>query len=111
MTRLRQVTDLVGARVLVTGARVTGMSAARFLAEIGAHVTITDSSPSQLEIAATTPLNGAVRLVAGLEAPPPGTDLVVTSPGLRPDTPVLGGAPRAGLPGMRCVTLAHAAGP
>jgi UDP-N-acetylmuramoylalanine--D-glutamate ligase len=107
MTQLRQVADLVGARVLVTGARVTGLSAARFLAELGAQVTVTDSSPSQLETAAAAPLNGAVRLVAGLEAPPPGTDLVVTSPGLRPDTPVLVAAKRAGVPVIGDVTLAH----
>ena len=67
----------MGARVLVAGARVTGMSAARFLADLGAQVIVTDSAPSQLQALAATPLNGAVQLVAGLEAPPPGTDLVV----------------------------------
>src|SRR6185437_9622012 len=107
MKQLSEVADIVGARVLVTGARITGLSAARFLAELGAQVTVTDSSPSQLETAAAAPLNGAVRLVAGLEAPPPGTDLVVTSPGLRPDTPVLVAAKRAGVPVIGDVTLAH----
>src|SRR4051812_46807609 len=107
MTRLRGVADLVGAQVLVTGARVTGVSAARFLAELGAQVTITDSAPSQLQALAATPLNGAVPLVAGLEAPPPGTDLVVTSPGLRPDAPMLVAAQRAGVPVIGDVTLAR----
>src|SRR5690242_16803111 len=107
MTQLRQVADLVGARVLVTGARVTGMSAARFLADIGAQVTVTDTAPNQLQALAATPLNGAVQLVADLVAPPPGTDLVVTSPGLRPDAPVLVAAYRAGVPVIGDVTLAR----
>ena len=107
MARLRGVADLVGARVLVTGARVTGMSAARFLVDIGAQVTVTDSAPNQLQALAATPLNGAVQLVADLAAPPPGTDLVVTSPGLRPDAPVLVAAHRAGVPVIGDVTLAR----
>lgn len=41
--------DLAGARVLVAGARVTGISAARVLREWGAEVTVTDASPAQLE--------------------------------------------------------------
>ena len=107
MTGLRGVADLVGARVLVTGARVTGVSAARFLAELGAQVPIPNSAPRQLQAVAATPLNGAVQLVAGLEAPPPGTDLVVTSPGLRPDAPVLVAAQRTGVPVIGDVTLAR----
>ena len=107
MTRLHAVSDLVGARVLVTGARVTGLSAARFLAELGAKVTLTDSSASQLQAVAATLLNHAVDLVPGLQAPPPGTDLVVTSPGLRPDTPVLVAANRSGVPVIGDVTLAR----
>ena len=102
MTRLQEVSDLVGAQVLVTGARVTGLSAARFLAELGAQVTVTDSSAGQLQALAATPLNDAVQLVPALHAPPPGTDLVVTSPGLRPDTPVLVAEPVAFLAEFRC---------
>ncbi|MGH3833392.1 MAG: hypothetical protein ACRDRS_23645, partial [Pseudonocardiaceae bacterium] len=54
---------LAGARVLVAGARVTGVSAARVLTELGAQVTITDSSPAQLAASRTalaaTPLTRA----------------------------------------------------
>lgn len=107
MTQLQGVSDLVGARVLVTGARVTGLSAARFLAELGAQVTVTDSSARQLQAVAATALKDAVRLVPALQAPPVGTDLVVTSPGLRPDTPVLVAANRAGVPVIGDVTLAR----
>ncbi len=94
--------DLAGARVLVAGARVTGVSAARMLSELGAMVTVTDSSPAQLQA-----LAGSVRLAAGLTAPPPGTDLVVTSPGFRPDAPLIVAANRAGVPVIGDVTLAR----
>jgi UDP-N-acetylmuramoylalanine--D-glutamate ligase len=98
---------LAGARVLVAGARVTGASVARLLVELGAEVTVTDSAPAQLQALAVTPLPGVVRLAAGLVAPPPGTDLVVTSPGLRPDAPVLAAAHRASVPVIGDVTLAR----
>ncbi|MGH4013292.1 MAG: UDP-N-acetylmuramoyl-L-alanine--D-glutamate ligase [Pseudonocardiaceae bacterium] len=90
--------DLAGARVLVAGAGVTGSSAARVLRGLGAEVTVTDSAPAQLAaLAGAAWVDGAVRLVAGLSAPPPGTDLVVTSPGFRPDAPLMVAAARAGV--------------
>jgi UDP-N-acetylmuramoylalanine--D-glutamate ligase len=98
------VADLAGARVLVAGARVTGVCAARVLGELGAAVTVTDSSPAALEALAST---GTVRVAAGLDAPPPGTDLVVTSPGFRPDAPLMVAADRAGVPVIGDVTLAR----
>ncbi|PZS38058.1 MAG: UDP-N-acetylmuramoyl-L-alanine--D-glutamate ligase, partial [Pseudonocardiales bacterium] len=105
---MRGVADLAGARVLVAGARVTGASAARVLAELGAEVTVTDSSPTQLQALAGIPgVDGAGRRLAGLVAPPPGTDLVVTSPGFRPDAPLMVAAQRTGVPVIGDVTLAH----
>ena len=80
---------------------------ARVLAELGAEVTVTDSSPTQLAALAVTPRHGAVRLAAGLAAPPPGTDLVVTSPGLRPGDPLLVAAQRTGVPVIGDVALAR----
>jgi UDP-N-acetylmuramoylalanine--D-glutamate ligase len=101
--------DLNGARVLVAGARVTGVSAARMLAELGAEVIVTDSSPTQLQALAGARwcAGGAIALGAGLDAPPPGTDLVVTSPGFRPDAPLMVAAQRAGVPVIGDVTLAR----
>ncbi len=99
--------DLDGARVLVAGARVTGACAARVLVELGAVVTVTDSSPAALAALAGDRVTAAVRLVTGLTAPPPGTDLVVTSPGFRPDAPLMVAAHRAGVPVMGDVTLAR----
>lgn len=94
--------------MLVAGARVTGASAARVLLELGAEVTVTDSSPTQLQALAATPwADGVVRLATGLDAPPGGTDLVVTSPGFRPDAPLLVAAHRTGVPVIGDVTLAR----
>ena len=106
--KVRCVADLAGARVLVAGARITGASAARVLAELGAEVTVTDSSPTQLQALAGIPgVDGAGRRLAGLVAPPPGTDLVVTSPGFRPDAPLMVAAQGTGVPVIGDVTLAH----
>jgi UDP-N-acetylmuramoylalanine--D-glutamate ligase len=77
------------------------------LAELGAEVTVTDSAPARLQSLAASPLHGVVRLAAGLAAPPRGTDLVVTSPGLRPDAPILVAAQRAGVPVIGDATLAR----
>ncbi|MGB7798374.1 MAG: UDP-N-acetylmuramoyl-L-alanine--D-glutamate ligase [Pseudonocardiaceae bacterium] len=105
---MRGVADLAGARVLVAGARITGASVARLLAELGAEVTVTDSSPTQLQALAGIPgVDRTGRLVAGLAAPPPGTDLVVTSPGFRPDAPLMVAAQRTGVPVIGDVTLAR----
>jgi UDP-N-acetylmuramoylalanine--D-glutamate ligase len=104
---ISDVSDLAGARVLVAGARVTGISAARVLVELGAEVTVTDSAPAQLAALAGTPVTSAVRLAVGLAAPPPGTDLVVTSPGFRPDAALLVAAQRTGVPVIGDVTLAR----
>ena len=105
---MRGVADLAGARVLVAGARVTGASAARVLAELGAQVTVTDSSPTQLQaLAGVAGVGGVSRRFAGLVAPPPGTDLVVTSPGFRPDAPLMLAAQRTGVPVIGDVTLAR----
>ncbi|HWR48023.1 MAG TPA: hypothetical protein VN327_10500, partial [Pseudonocardiaceae bacterium] len=106
--KVRCVADLAGARVLVAGARITGASAARVLAELGAEVTVTDSSPTRLQALADIPgVDDPGRRLAGLAAPPPGTDLVVTSPGFRPDAPLMVAAQRTGVPVIGDVTLAH----
>ncbi|MDN5929908.1 MAG: UDP-N-acetylmuramoyl-L-alanine--D-glutamate ligase [Pseudonocardia sp.] len=80
--------ELRGAPVVVAGAGVSGLAAARALLELGALVTVTDSVPERL---VDLP-DGAV---AGSEdVLPPGTALVVTGPGRRPDHPLT----RSGVP-------------
>ncbi|MPZ64681.1 MAG: UDP-N-acetylmuramoyl-L-alanine--D-glutamate ligase [Pseudonocardiaceae bacterium] len=93
---------LAGARVVVAGARVAGSSAARVLLERGASVTVTDSSPELLD---TLRVSG-IAVAPDLTAPPEGTDLIVTSPGWRPDVPLLLAARRAGIDVVGDVELA-----
>ena len=104
-----------GLRVLVTGLGVTGFSVADTLVELGARVVVVDGSDSEenrqradtlrivgvadvlLDRAATTEL----QMVDG-QAP----DLVVTSPGWRPDQPLLMAAHAAGVPIWSDIELA-----
>ncbi|GAA2553533.1 Mur ligase family protein [Pseudonocardia hydrocarbonoxydans] len=79
---------LRGAVVVVAGAGISGLAAARALLDLGARVTVTDARPEAL----TDLPDGAV---AGSEdALPAGTALVVTGPGRRPDHPLV----RSGVP-------------
>jgi len=95
---------LAGRNVLVAGAGVTGRSAAEALLAAGAAVTVTDGSADRL--AALEPLLPGVALVPGLAAPPPEVELVVTSPGWRPDSPLLSAAAAAGVEVVGEVELA-----
>ncbi|MFC4082040.1 UDP-N-acetylmuramoyl-L-alanine--D-glutamate ligase, partial [Amycolatopsis samaneae] len=80
--------DLAGRHVLVAGAGVTGKSVVPVLRELGARVTVTDGNAERL-----AELDGlGAELVPGLAEPPAGTDLVVTSPGWRPASPLLAAA-------------------
>ncbi|WP_165913097.1 UDP-N-acetylmuramoyl-L-alanine--D-glutamate ligase [Tamaricihabitans halophyticus] len=96
---------LAGRRVLVAGAGVSGRSAAAALHQLGAVVTVTDASAERLDELAELAAGG-VELCPGLTAPPSDTDLVVTSPGWRPDSPVLVAAARAGIEVIGEVELA-----
>lgn len=91
--------------MLVAGAGVSGRSAAEALLAAGASVTVTDASAERLD--ALEPLRDqGARLVAGLEVPPAGTDLLVTSPGWRPEAPLLASAETAGVEVIGEVELA-----
>ena len=89
---------LDGARVVVAGGGVSGVSAARALAAHGASVTVADDRADRIPEG----FDGAV----GLTVPPAGTDLVVTSPGWRPDAPLLAAAAAAGVEVIGEVELA-----
>ncbi|MEV4646497.1 UDP-N-acetylmuramoyl-L-alanine--D-glutamate ligase [Saccharopolyspora sp. NPDC049357] len=94
-----------GLRVLVAGAGVSGRSAAEALLAAGAEVTVTDGSADRLAALASLESQGA-RLVPGLNTPPEGTDLVVTSPGWRPDAPLPAAAAAGGIEVIGEVELA-----
>ncbi|MET9855315.1 UDP-N-acetylmuramoyl-L-alanine--D-glutamate ligase [Streptomyces sp. NPDC006450] len=102
----RQVTAWHGKNITVAGLGVSGISAARALAGLGARVTVVDNGDADahraraaelaelgIEVRLGT-LDGGAR--AG-EVLPEGTDLVVTSPGWKPDSPLFTAAAAAGV--------------
>ena len=95
------MSDYAGLPVLVAGAGVSGAAAARVLRDLGARVTVADSSDERAE-----PLRADGFAVVPADAPPPGTALVVTSPGWRPDSPLLVAAAAAGVEVIGEVELA-----
>jgi UDP-N-acetylmuramoylalanine--D-glutamate ligase len=92
---------LDGLPVVVAGAGVSGAAAARVLRERGARVTVVDRSEERAE-----PLRAEGLTVVAADEPPPGTALVVTSPGWRPDAPLLVAAAAAGVEVIGEVELA-----
>ena len=75
-----------GRRVLVAGLGVSGVAAARVLLGLGATVLLADAgSPASAgELTAA-----GAEFLDGIAEVPPGVELVVTSPGWRPDSPLL----------------------
>jgi UDP-N-acetylmuramoylalanine--D-glutamate ligase len=97
-----------GTAVCVAGLGVSGCAAAQVLAERGARVTIVDARDDEprREQAARLERQGiTVRLGDG-ETLPAGTEIVVTSPGWRPDAPLLTAAAEAGVQILGEVELA-----
>jgi UDP-N-acetylmuramoylalanine--D-glutamate ligase len=108
-----QLADLAGLPVVVVGLGITGQSVSSLLTGHGASVTALDSrdDAERRDIAGRLAKEGvAVRLGPEQLGPgasvPPGTALVVTSPGLRPDTPLLASAVAAGIEVIGDVELA-----
>ena len=90
-------------RVLVCGAGIAGAPAARALLAAGARVTLTDAA--ETDFVAGLVSSGA-SFVGATERVPEHTEVVVTSPGWRPDHPLLVSALEAGLPVLGEVELA-----
>lgn len=97
--------------VAVAGIGITGYACADGLVRLGCRVTVVDERDGAAERAKAEDLmkRGAdVRLGAGTTASVPGgTQLVVTSPGWRPDSPMLVAAAAAGLPVWGEIELAR----
>jgi UDP-N-acetylmuramoylalanine--D-glutamate ligase len=85
-----------GRAVCVAGAGVSGQAAARVLAARGARVTLVDARADETLRDKIDAPGVIVRLGDG-DTLPDGTDLVVTSPGWRPDAPLLAAAAEAGV--------------
>jgi UDP-N-acetylmuramoylalanine--D-glutamate ligase len=91
--------DWQSMNITVAGLGVSGISAARALAGLGASVTVVDGGSSQAHRERAASLEGegiSVRL-ADAETLPEGTDLVVTSPGWKPGSPLFQAAAEAGV--------------
>ena len=104
------MSPLEGRSAVVAGLGVVGPSLARALLERGVKVTVVDGRDGAAEQEKATQLEGlGARVLLGpdaLLAPPTGTQLVVTSPGWRPDSPLLVAAASAGVPVWGDVELA-----
>ncbi|MER6319745.1 UDP-N-acetylmuramoyl-L-alanine--D-glutamate ligase [Streptomyces sp. NPDC001581] len=95
----RQVTSWQDKNITVAGLGVSGISAARALAGLGAVVTVVDGGDGEGHRARAAELGElgiSVRL-ADAETLPDGTELVVTSPGWKPDSPLFAAAAAAGV--------------
>ncbi|MGH3611634.1 MAG: UDP-N-acetylmuramoyl-L-alanine--D-glutamate ligase [Pseudonocardia sp.] len=84
---------MTGLPVLVAGAGLSGRAAAAALVELGARVTVTDAVPDRL-----ADLPPGARAAAAPDLLPPGTALVVTGPGRRPDHALVVAARAARVP-------------
>ena len=102
------MSEWAGKNITVAGLGVSGPPVARALAARGAAVLAVDARDDEArrELAAGLERDGVrVRLGDGETLPDP-TDVVVTSPGWRPDTPLLAAAAKNGVPIMGDVELA-----
>ncbi|HWC35765.1 MAG TPA: UDP-N-acetylmuramoyl-L-alanine--D-glutamate ligase [Mycobacteriales bacterium] len=89
---------VAGKRVAVAGAAVSGLAVARVMLDRGARVVIVDArddDPIRDAVAALVGAGAEARL--GDADSPVDADLVVTSPGWRPDQPMLAAAARSGI--------------
>ncbi|MFF6774933.1 UDP-N-acetylmuramoyl-L-alanine--D-glutamate ligase [Streptomyces sp. NPDC012637] len=91
--------DWQGKRVTVAGLGVSGIPAARVLHGLGAVVTVVndgDDERSRTQAAELEAEGITVRLGDGATLPP-GTELIVTAPGWKPDKPLFRAAEAAGV--------------
>ncbi|WP_420158617.1 UDP-N-acetylmuramoyl-L-alanine--D-glutamate ligase [Nocardiopsis sp. CNT-189] len=96
-----------GGHVCVAGVGVSGPPVVRALLARGLRVTVVNSTDDERARAAAEGLRAAgAGVVLGSDELPEGAALVVTSPGWRPDAPLLAAAARAGVEVIGDVELA-----
>jgi UDP-N-acetylmuramoylalanine--D-glutamate ligase len=92
------MTGYDGRRVVVAGLGLSGRAAARALIERGASVVVVDDrADDQVAVAADELRHLGAEIRLGDATSPVDADLVVTSPGWRPDQPLLVAAAQAGI--------------
>ncbi|MFI2349017.1 UDP-N-acetylmuramoyl-L-alanine--D-glutamate ligase [Streptomyces sp. NPDC019443] len=104
----RQVSTWQGKKVTVAGLGVSGIPAARVLHGLGAVVTVVNDGADERSRAQAAELEAegiTVRLGDGATLPA-GTELIVTTPGWKPDKPLFAAAAEAGVPVWGDVELA-----
>jgi UDP-N-acetylmuramoylalanine--D-glutamate ligase len=91
--------EFAGLCITVAGLGVSGLSAARALAGLGARVTVVDGgdSAAQREKAEALEAEGITVRLGDAATLPEGTELVVTSPGWKPGSPLFAAAAAAGV--------------
>ncbi len=98
--------DLEGRRVVVLGAARSGLAAVDLLLARGARVTVSDAA-ARLDVAGALAARGVALELGGHQAATlVAADLVVLSPGVPPQLPVVEAAKRAGVPVIGEVELA-----
>jgi UDP-N-acetylmuramoylalanine--D-glutamate ligase len=102
-------TDLRDRTVVVAGLGVTGPSVVRALLGLGARVVAVDGRdrPRERDLAEELRALGATVHLGDGTTLPDGAELVVTSPGWRPDSPLLAAATAAGIEIWGDVELAY----
>ncbi|MGQ0846398.1 MAG: UDP-N-acetylmuramoyl-L-alanine--D-glutamate ligase [Sporichthyaceae bacterium] len=98
--------DWSGLNVVVAGIGVSGFAAADALLGLGAAVTVVDGKAGDTDRASVLENLGATVRLGDGDTLPAGLDLVVTSPGWRPDAPLLRAALADGVPVWGEVELA-----
>ncbi|PAZ09261.1 UDP-N-acetylmuramoyl-L-alanine--D-glutamate ligase [Streptomyces sp. SA15] len=108
--------ELKGKHVTVAGLGVSGIPAAKVLHGLGAHVTVVNdgdderarAQAAELEALGITVRLGDTASISGSAAGtlPEGTELIVTTPGWKPDKPLFAAARVAGVPVWGDVELA-----
>ncbi|APT92228.1 UDP-N-acetylmuramoyl-L-alanyl-D-glutamate synthetase [Corynebacterium phocae] len=91
-------------QILIAGAGISGRGCAQLLDSLGAMLTVADDNAANL---ANLPAGVATTPVANATAEVASFDLVVTSPGWRPDSPLLLAARAAGVEVIGDVELAY----
>jgi UDP-N-acetylmuramoylalanine--D-glutamate ligase len=97
-----------GSRLTVAGLGVSGSSAALALMRLGAQVTVVDGGDSETHRsrAAGLEAQGVTVRLGDADTLPKGTELIVTSPGWKPQSPLFAAADDAGVPVWGDVELA-----